>query len=247
MKIIFLGTSSFVQPIKLELAKHFTLVDSLKDADLAVIASYGHILTKDELNTPKFGCINIHPSLLPKYRGPTPIQSAILNGDKISGISIIKMDEEVDHGSLIYQQTLELSDKDNFDVLSKKMFQESSEVLSVIIKDFVAGKIALKEQDHTKAIFCGKLTKMSGFFDINTPPDPEILDRMIRAYYPWPGTWTKWRLQSTGDSGQEKIVKFLPNGLVQMEGKKPISFKDFLNGYPDFPLKHLLLLPLFDT
>ena len=141
MKIAFLGTPDFVQPIRAMLAKHFTLVDSLNKADLAVIAAYGKILSPKELNTPKYGCINIHPSLLPKYRGPSPIQEAILNSDKVSGITIIKMDEEIDHGPIIYQEELELSDRDNFDTLSKKMFLRASEVLPQTINDFIKGKI----------------------------------------------------------------------------------------------------------
>ncbi len=231
MKVTFLGKPDFVQPIKATLSKHFTLVDSLKDADIAVIAAYGKILTQEELSTPKFGSINIHPSLLPKYRGPSPIQSAILNGDKISGITIIKIDDEIDHGSILYQESLELSGSDNFDILSKKIFLRSSEVLPQIIKDFIAGKIKPVPQDHSKASFCDHLTRQSGFFDINTPPTPEILDKMIRAYYPWPGVWCKW----TMNNGQLKIIKFLPENKLQMEGKKAISFKDFLNGYPNFP------------
>jgi methionyl-tRNA formyltransferase len=232
MKIAFLGTPSFVQPIKEKLSKHFTLVDSLKDADLGVIAAFGKILTKDELNAPKYGCINIHPSLLPKYRGASPIQSAILNGDSQTGVSIIKMDEQVDHGVILYQSTLELSENDNFDILSNKLFHLAKEVLPKVITDFVEGKITPTPQDDSQASFCNLLTKDTGYFDINTPPDFQKLDRMIRAYYPWPGVWTKWR-SSTGVS---KIVKFLPDKKLQMEGKKPISFKDFLNGYPDFPI-----------
>ncbi len=230
MKVAFLGTPHFVQPIKDAVAKHFTLVDSSEEADLAVVAAYGKILSKEELNTPKYGSINIHPSLLPKYRGPSPIQTAILNGDKISGISIIKMDKEMDHGPLLYQESLELSDKDTFDNLSKKMFLRSAEVLPEVIEDFVAGKIQSKQQNHSEATFCKLLTKESGYFDINNPSSPEELDHMIRAYYPWPGVWTRWN---------GKIVKFLPNGLMQMEGKKAIPLKDFLNGYPDFPIKTL--------
>ncbi len=230
MKIAFLGTPDFVQPIKQELTKHFTLVNSLSEADLGIVAAYGHILTKEELESPKYGAINVHPSLLPKYRGSSPIQQAILNGDKVSGISIIKMDEEVDHGPIVYQEELELSDKDNFDTLSKKMFQWAAEVLPKIIKDFVNGKITLYGQNHAKASFCQRLTRESGYFPIENPPDPEKLDRMIRAYYPWPGVWTRWN---------NKIVKFLPENMLQMEGKKAISLKDFLNGYPDFPVKFI--------
>jgi len=240
MKIIFLGTSSFVQSIKEELAKHFTLVDTLKEADLGVVASYGHILSKEELNYPKFGCINVHPSLLPKYRGPSPIQSSILNGDQTSGTTIIKMDEEIDHGPIIYQETIELSSIDNFDILSKKMFQRSAEILPKIVEDFISGNIDPIAQDHTKATYSEKLTRESGYFDITTPPDSEKLDRMIRAYYPWPGVWTRWN---------GKIIKFLPSSshpeldsgsikyVVQMEGKRAVSKKNFLNGYPNFHIK----------
>lgn len=228
MKIVFLGTPDYVQPIKNELAKYFSLVDSLGEADLCVVAAYGKILTKEELNTPKYGCVNVHPALLPKYRGASPIQAAILNGDKVSGITIIKMDEQVDHGPIIYQEQLELSDRDNFDTLSKKMFQRASQILPKIITDFVDGRLKSRGQNHAMASNCPKLTRDSGYFDIDHPPDPLVLDRMIRAYYPWPGVWTRWN---------GKIVKFLPAGKLQMEGKKPLSLKDFLNGYPDFPLK----------
>jgi methionyl-tRNA formyltransferase len=227
LRIAFLGTSDFVQSIKVELSKYFTLVDSLEKADLGVVASYGKILTQKELDTPKYGCINVHPSLLPKYRGPSPIQSAILNGDKISGITIIKMDEEIDHGPILYQESLELSDSDNFDTLSKKMFQRSAEILPQVIIDFVNGKIEAKNQNHTCASFSYRLTKKNGFFEIDSPPKPEVLKRLIRAYYPWPGVWCKWK---------GRIVKFLPENKIQMEGKKQVSYKDFLNGYPDFPI-----------
>ena len=229
MKIAFLGTPGFVQPIKATLAKNFTLVESLSEADLAVIAALGKILTKKELNTPKYGCINIHPSLLPKYRGPSPIQAAILNGDQTSGITIIQMDANIDHGPIIYQERLDLSDIDNFATLSKKMFQRSADILPKIIEDFVAGKIKPYGQNHAKASFCPILKREDGYFDIDKPP--EQLDRMIRAYYPWPTAWTRWN---------NKIVKFLPNQILQMEGKKAIPLKDFLNGYPNFPITQLL-------
>ncbi len=235
MKIIFLGTPDFVQPIKDTLAKHYTLVDSLNEADLAVVAAFGKILTSEELNAPKYGSVNVHPSLLPKYRGPSPIQAAILNGDKTSGISIIKMDEEMDHGPIIYQEEIELSDKDTFDSLSKKMFQRAAEVLPKVLEDFIQRKIQPRLQRHAIATYCNLLTKNSGYFDINQPPSPKHLDRMIRAYYPWPGVWTRWK---------SKIVKLHPKGaigerLIQLEGKKAIPLKDFLNGYPDFPIKTL--------
>ncbi|MBI2601001.1 hypothetical protein HYW42_03545 [Candidatus Daviesbacteria bacterium] len=230
LKVAFLGTPDFVKPIKDTLASYFNLVNQLTEANLAVIAAYGKILTTQQLNAPKFGCINVHPSLLPKYRGPSPIQEAIINGDKTSGITIIKIDQEVDHGPIIYAEEFILSDQDTFESLSKKMFLRANEFLPQVIEDFMAGKIKPVPQDDSQANYCKLITKEAGYFDITTPPDGETLNRMIRAYYPWPTTWTKWN---------NKIVKFYPEGKIQMEGKKILSLKDFLNGYPDFPLKEL--------
>lgn len=230
MKIIFLGTPDFVQTIKAKLAKHFTLVDSLAEADLGVIAAYGKILIQKELNATKFGCINVHPSLLPKYRGASPIQEAILHGDKVAGVTIIKMDAKVDHGEILYQEEIPISKTETFESFAKSVFLKAAEILPQLIADYLDGKITPCEQNHTQASFCSRLTRESGYFDINTPPNPETLDQMIRAYHPWPGVWCRWR---------EKIVKFLPGGLIQMEGKKAIPIKDFLNGYPDFPLNVL--------
>lgn len=222
---------------------------SFLDADLFVVAAYGKILPQKLLEIPTFGALNIHPSLLPKYRGASPIQQAILNGDEISGISIIKMDEEMDHGPIVYQEEFKLSDEDTFDSLSKKMFARAAEVLPSVIQDYISGKIKPRVQIHARATFCTPIKKQDGYFEINNPPSSEKLDRMIRAYYPWPTVWTRWK---------GKIVKFLPavipddlrsgiqkvdsrvrgndrKYLIQMEGKKAVPFKDFLNGYPNFP------------
>lgn len=197
--------------------------------DLFIVASYGKIIPQFILDIPKFGVLNIHFSLLPIYRGASPMQSAILNGDKTTGISIIKMDEKIDHGPVIYAEEFRLSNLDNFQTLSTNMFLRCAKILPEIITVFISGKLIPKQQDDTKAIYCKLITKEDGYFDINNPPSPEQLDRMIRAFYPWPTAWTKW----TG-----KIIKFLPSGLIQMEGKKPVKLEDFLRGYPDFPLKN---------
>lgn len=232
MKVAFLGTPSFVQPIKEQLAKHFTLVDSLKEADLAVVAAYGHILTKNELETPKYGCINVHPSLLPKYRGPSPVPTTILNGDKATGVTIIKMDEKMDHGPIIATKKISLTGQEIFPELINKLFQLGAELLVKIIPDFISGKIKPIRQNHAKASFCQLIKKQDGYFDIGNLPSPDKLDRMIRAYYPWPGVWTRWN---------NKIVKFYPEGKIQMEGKKVMGLRDFLNGYPNFPIKSITL------
>lgn len=210
---------------------------SFLESDLFIVVSYGQILSQVLLDIPKLGAINIHGSLLPKYRGASPIQQAILNGDRETGISIIVMDEQLDHGPILSTKKISISEQDTFETLSNKLVQVGAKLLIEILPKFVDGKIKPVPQDHAKATYCERLTRESGYFPIENPPAPEQLDKMIRAYYPWPGVWTKWRVKGQGLRVKERIVKFLPGGLLQMEGKKPISCKDFLNGYPDFPLK----------
>lgn len=204
--------------------------------DLIVVAAYGKIIPKAILDIPKYGSLNVHPSLLPKYRGASPIQAAILNGEVETGVTIIQMDQNLDHGPIVSTRKVILSDQDTFESLSKKMFIIGADELVKIIPEYISGKVKLTVQDHAIASYCTMIKKEEGYFDINKVPTSKKLDRMIRAYYPWPGVWTRF---PQGSSGQARIVKFLPTGLVQMEGKKAIPFKDFLNGYPDFPQKNL--------
>ena len=219
--------------------------------DLFIVAAYGKIIPKEILNLSKFGGLNIHPSLLPKYRGPSPIQFAILNGEKVSGITIIKMDEKMDHGPVVFTKKIRLSKQDTFETLSKKMFTAAANILIKIIPDFVRGKTKPVVQDDAIATYCHIVKKEDGYFDISQPPTPNQLDKKVRAYFPWPGVWTKWSL-SCHPFGSEpqgrrperlakdlKIVKFYPGGTVQMEGKNKVKLEDFLNGYPDFPIKKL--------
>lgn len=229
MRVAFLGTPSFVQPIKEELAKHFTLVDSLNKADLGVVAAYGRILTKNELKTPKYGCINVHPSLLPKYRGPTPVQTAILNGDKETGVTIIKLDEEVDHGPILAQVKEPVFSTDTSESLYKRLFEKGAQLLPAVLKKYRNGRLMPKEQNHPKATYTKPLTRADGYIDISDTISPERLERMIRAYHPWPGVYTKLKMKNE----KLKNIKFLPEQKIQVEGKKPMSYKDFLNGYPE--------------
>ncbi len=227
--LAFKGYSQVFTPEKLD--KSFLTTDyRLLTTDIFIVAAYGKIIPQFILDIPKFGALNIHPSLLPKYRGPSPIQAAILAGDKTSGISIIKMDFQMDHGSIIFTKQFSISDTDTFKTLSTKCFIEAAAFLPQVIRDFVEGKLEEKMQDEKLATYCKMVTKESGFFPIDNPPSSDQLDRMIRAYYPWPNVWTKW---------SDKIVKFYPGGSVQMEGKKPVKLEDFLNGHPNFPIKNL--------
>ncbi|MBI2595416.1 methionyl-tRNA formyltransferase [Candidatus Daviesbacteria bacterium] len=252
-----------LKPEKLD-AEFITTNHQLLTTDLFIVASYGKIIPQALLDIPKFGAINVHGSLLPKYRGASPIQAAILNGESQTGVTIMLMDEKMDHGPVLAIQKIAVNNDATFESLSNNMAKVGSELLIKTMPEFVNGKIKSRGQNHTIATFCTRIKKEDGYFDINNPPNPIVLDRMVRAYFPWPNAWTRFR---QGSSGQAKIVKFLPytsvipakagiqktkkkNGssikveddktvLVQMEGKKPIPLKDFLNGYPDFPMKNI--------
>ena len=232
--------SLILTPEKLD--KNFEFRISNFEFDLAVVASYGKIIPQTILEIPKFGFLNVHPSLLPKYRGPSPVPATILNGDKETGVTIIKMDEKMDHGPIVFTKKISLSGQEDFPTLINKLFQLGGEVLVEIIPDYIAGKIKPMVQRHTVATYCPLLTRESGYFNIENPPSAEIMDRLIRAYFPWPGVWTRWSPSRHPERSEgSKIVKFLPGGLLQMEGKKPLALKDFLNGYPDFPIKSITI------
>lgn len=253
MKVVFFGTPEFVSPVLKVLKKDFQLVKVVNsknwgpdfvnqfkklEPDLLVVASFGKIIPQEILDIPKFGSLNVHPSLLPKYRGPSPIQAAILAGDKQTGVTIMLMDEKMDHGPILIQKKITISDSDSFESLSTKLFQMGANLLTRTTLEYVAGKIKPRVQNYAIATYCPLVKKQDGYFDINSPPNPETLDRKIRAFYPWPGVWTIWRY-AIGDKKIEKIVKFYPSGRVQMEGKKATDLKSFLHGYPGFPIKKL--------
>ncbi|MBP6882015.1 MAG: methionyl-tRNA formyltransferase [Candidatus Levybacteria bacterium] len=202
--------------------------------DLFVVSAYGKIISQEILDIPKFGALNIHPSLLPKFRGPTPIQSAILEGEKISGVSIIKMDDKMDHGPIVSQWTYPISENDTFESLHIEMFKDAAAKIPDVIKKFVESTSDFAPQNEDEATVCEMISKESGFFDCTNPPSPKNIDLMTRAYYPWPTAWTKVRIKNN----EERIMKLLPDGMIQFEGGKPMKIKDAINGYPD--LKQLL-------
>ena len=229
-KILYLSVSNLSDPI----LKSSIL--NLK-SQIAVLASFGAIIPSEILDIFPKGIINIHPSLLPKYRGPTPVQTAILNGDRITGVTIIKLDEEVDHGPILTQKEEPILKNDTAESLYDRLFKISAGSIVQTIELFLKGKIKLRQQNQAKATFTKKLTREDGYFDLKNSPSPQILDRMIRAYYPWPGAWSKFKVQPfdfvQGKNSKFKVVKFLPEKKIQVEGKKPVSYKDFFNGYPE--------------
>ena len=200
------------------------------NASLGVLAYFGILLKPEVLNLFSKGILNIHPSLLPKYRGTTPVQTAILNGDATTGVTLIKLDDKMDHGPIIDQIEGEIKPHDTAKTLYERLFNIGSSLLAKNIHSFLDGTINKTPQDEAQATFTKPLTRKSGYIHIDTLPSKEILDRMIRAYYPWPGTWAKLRIKN-----EELRIKLLPMQKLQVEGKKPVNYKDFLNGYPNQP------------
>jgi len=214
--------------------------------DLIIIAAYGEIIPKEILEIPKHGCLNVHPSLLPKYRGPSPIQTIILNGDKETGTTIILIDEKMDHGPIITNRQLTISDpKITTDELSKELAVLSIDLLVEIIPKWINGEIKARPQDESKATYTKIIKKEDG--KINWKKSAIEIERQIRAFYPWPGTFTFWKGKRIKILKAEASKTAPENNLaikcgkdyliikkLQPEGKKPIEINDFLRGHPDF-------------
>ncbi|MCE9549167.1 methionyl-tRNA formyltransferase, partial [Candidatus Nomurabacteria bacterium] len=197
----------------------------LKTFDLFVVVSYGKIIPKEILDLPRLGTINIHPSLLPLYRGPSPIVTPILNGDTETGVTIIKIDEEMDHGPILAQEKINLSGDEFIWDLEKSLAELGGKLLVETIPKFIAGQVQLKEQDHNKATYVKKIKKEDGLIDLE---DDAVKNyNKFRAYASWPRTFffkngkriiiTKASLENN----QFIIEKVLP------EGKKEITWTEF--------------------
>lgn len=262
-RIIFFGSGYYVIPIVEKLLKHNLLLvvtteiegqfvnylksknipfiqsklkaseDINKITDLAptlgILASYGAFIPQEVIDLFPLGIFNIHPSLLPKYKGPSPIQYTILNGEKEGGVTIIKLDDEIDHGPILAQKTVLLDGKETLQYLTEKLFKLGSEMIEEIVQKIENGLIIEgKEQIHKDEVFTQKIKKTDGFIDLKSIPNTEDLDRKIRAFFPWPGVYLNVSLR-----GKTKILKLFPQEKVQVEGKREMHYKDFINGYSE--------------
>lgn len=196
-------------PVKVLAQKHNIPVkhslEDIKEAspDLIIVAAYGQIIPKDILGVPKYGFVNVHPSLLPKYRGPSPIQAAILNGDKKTGVTIMLMDEKIDHGPILAQRDLIIEENKTAETLHNKLAEMGARFLLETIPKWLKEMIKTKSQDHKEATFTKILTKESG--KINWKKPAELLEREVRAYLSWPGSYTFW--EKAGKSTKIEVLK----------------------------------------
>lgn len=192
------------------------------NADLFIVAAYGKIIPQKFLDLPKFGCLNVHPSLLPKYRGASPIQSALLHGEKETGVTIMKMDEEMDHGAIVTSNKRQVTREDTQETLMEKLADVGADLLLKTVPDYLAGRIELKEQDHSAATFCKIIKKSDGEIDWQKPA--EQIYNQWRAFYPWPGVFANMKAlkhESIKASKQENTkIKFIEFTLTDEKDEK---------------------------
>ena len=229
----------------------------IPDSDLFIVASYGKIIPGAILALSKFGTLNIHPSLLPKYRGPSPIQAAILNGDAETGVTIIKLDEEMDHGNIIANIESRIENLENYKSLHDRLAKLGAELLIQILPKYIGGEIKPIPQDHAQATFTKIITKDDARIDWSQ--SAEEIDRMVGAYHVWPVAWTTFggkRLKIFESflplpEGRERLrggkvgeVELRDNTIIvhcgrgllkilslQPEGGRVMTTRDFINGY----------------
>lgn len=191
-----------------------SFLDELRflNPDIILVVSFGQIIKRKLLSLPPFGCINIHPSLLPRYRGAAPISASILNGDLETGISIMKMTKNMDSGPIYHQFKYKLTNRETAKELEQNLGNLAAKKINSSILDIINGKQEKNSQDHSKAIYVGKVKKEDGqiFWDKYSA---EYIERMTRAYYPWPGAYFK--LQTSKRTVSIKIVeaKVVPNQI----------------------------------
>lgn len=208
---------------------------------LGILASYGEIIPPSLLNLFPKNIINIHPSLLPRHRGPSPVAAAILQGDSKTGVSLILLDEKLDHGPIIAQKTIPLPPPTKTDRhrLTQKLFQLGAQLLVDCLPDFLAGKITPQPQDHSQATFTKPLKKEDGFvsFDqlaaaVKKGENSRLIIRKIAAFTPWPGVFSLFPNIKKGQNEpvRVKILKahrdndHLVLDRVHFAGKKPITW-----------------------
>ena len=221
-------------------------------ADIIIVMGYGIKLPNSILTKPEFGCINIHVSLLPRWRGAAPIEHSILNGDKETGVTIFKLENKMDAGPIFDQDIITIEKNDNKESLTKKLNNVGVNLLRSTLKKIFLKEIDLKKQNESQVTFAGKITSDNRKLDFNVEVDE--VDYKIRAFAPYPGAWFFFGNERVKILDAQVILgnwepaiilnnkfhigcksgKICPN-IIQREGKKPMQLIDFLRGFK-FPI-----------
>ena len=241
------------QPVKIKEAEAVAKLREF-EADIFVVAAFGQILSKEILTMPKYGCVNIHASLLPKYRGASPIQWAVLNGEEVSGVTIMQMDEGIDTGDILMQETVALDAKETGESLFDKLALCGADLIVKALDAIEAGDVTPIKQDEAASTHVGMLKKEFGKMDFSQ--DAVVLERKIRGLNSWPSAYTYFKgralkiwdadvVSADGfegaqcgevcDVAKDSFLIMTGNGVlamkeVQLEGKKRMDVKSFLLG-----------------
>ena len=224
--------------------------------DAIVVAAFGQILRQNVLDLPHFGCINVHASLLPRWRGAAPIQYALLQGDPVTGVTIMRMDRGVDTGPMLAQQALDVRPDDTAESLSQRLSEVGARLLLETLPGYLAGKIAPLPQPEEGSTYAKMLNKEDGQLDFSQPA--LALARKVRAFNPWPGAFTTWqgnmlKVHQAHDAenggaapGKASVIEGKPAigtgegwlvlDEVQPAGKKAMPGEVFLRGVRDWQL-----------
>ena len=201
--------------------------------DLFIVAAYGLILPKSLLDKPKYKTLNIHPSLLPKYRGATPVPAQILNDDRHTGVTVMQLDEKMDHGPIISQASITIEEEDwplRTEVMLGLLWEEGAKLLIDTLEPWMNSELEAKEQDHSEATFCGKFTKDDG--EISLEDDPYQNHLKYCAFGDWPGTF--FFIEKNSKKLRVKIKEAMYEGgtftplRVVPEGKSEMLYEEFL-------------------
>jgi methionyl-tRNA formyltransferase len=244
-----------VQPASLKEAGAVEQLEGFSP-DVIVVAAFGQILPKPVLTMPHLGCLNIHPSLLPRFRGASPVASAILAGEEFSGVSIMVMDEGLDTGPVLSRVQIPISARDTTGSLTAKLSWLGAGLLGEVLVHWTRGELTPQPQDASEATYCGPITKEEG--EIDWRLSAVDIWRRVRAFNPWPGCYTRWRgkqlkiieavplpEESTSKAGEVAPTSKAGFGVgtgdgvlgvlrVQLEGKKALPADEFLRGQRDF-------------
>ena len=244
-----------LQPLKARDDKFISELRELKP-DLIVVVAYGQILPQTILDLPKFGCLNVHTSLLPKYRGAAPIQWAIANGDAETGVTIMKMDAGLDTGPFLSTRRTPILPEDDSQTLHDRLAELGAELLAETVSDYISGKISPQPQPEEGSSYAVKIKKEDGRIDWSKPA-VQIWNR-LRAFMPWPGAFTFlqmepklqllkiWKAEVTERSGRAgEILSADKSGIIvgcgqnalrilelQREGGRRLTAEQFFAGFP---------------
>ena len=206
------------QPVKIKAPEAVEILKEF-EADVFVVAAFGQILSQEILDMPKYGCINIHASLLPAYRGSAPINWVILKGEKETGVTIMQMDAGIDTGDMLLRKAVPIEEKETDETLFDKLSQIGSSLIVEALEKLEKGELIPEKQDDEKSCYAKMLNKSMG--EIDWSESAEVIDRKVRGLYSWPGAYTSYQGKNLKIWKAEPVMKSASDGNANEEASEP--------------------------